>query len=200
MTERPGVVERPTRADLAAAADRSIPDVLGPALRVLFVGINPSLWSGATGYHFARPGNRFWRTLDGAGFTPRLLAPDESDQLLALGIGITNLVNRATARASELHDTEIRAGAARLRAAVVRWRPRSVAVLGISAYRTAFERPEAGPGRQPVELAGAPLWVLPNPSGLNAHYQLPRLVELYAEVRRSVEPDGSPARRPGDGR
>ncbi|HVL53638.1 MAG TPA: G/U mismatch-specific DNA glycosylase [Vitreimonas sp.] len=177
---------RPSAEQLRAAAGRPIPDTRAPDLRVLFVGINPGLYSGATGYHFARPGNRFWPTLHGAGFTPRQLAPDETDELLALGLGITNLVNRTTATAAELGADELRGGAERLRDTAARVRPRVVAVLGVTAYRTAFERPKAGVGRQPETLSGADLWVLPNPSGLNAHYQLPDLIELFDRFRREI--------------
>ena len=179
-------VPRPTADDLRAAAGRSIPDVIEPGLRVLFVGINPGLYSGATGHHFARPGNRFWPTLHRAGFTPRQLSPDETDELLRLGIGITNLVNRTTATAAELSADELRAGAARLRATVRRFAPGAVAVLAVSAYRTAFDRPRAAIGRQPELLEGSRLWLLPNPSGLNANYQLPELARLYGELREAA--------------
>jgi TDG/mug DNA glycosylase family protein len=179
-------MKRPTADELRDAAGRAIPDTVAPDLRLLFVGINPGLYSGATGYHFARPGNRFWPTLHQAGFTPRLLAPDETDELLALGIGITNIVNRTTATAAELTRDELRAGAKRLRHTVARYRPRTVAVLGVTAYRAAFDRPDAVIGRQPEALDGADLWVLPNPSGLNAHYQLPGLVEVFHELREAL--------------
>jgi double-stranded uracil-DNA glycosylase len=132
----------------------------------------------------SRPGNRFWPTLAGAGLTPRQLAPDETDELLQLGIGITNLVNRTTATAAELSVEELVTGAKRLRGTVAKFRPHVVAVLGVSAFRTAFTQPAADIGRQPEALEGATLWVLPNPSGLNAHYQLPRLVELFEQLRR----------------
>jgi len=178
---------RPSPADLLAARDRAIPDVVAPRLRVLFCGINPSLYSGATGYHFARPGNRFWATLHRAGFTPCQLRPDEVDELLRAGIGITNLVNRATATAAELSPAELREGGARLRQTVGRYRPAAVAIVGVSAYRTAFDEPKAIVGRQPEPLAGSLLWVLPNPSGLNAHYQLDGLTAVYAELRRAIE-------------
>ncbi|MCB0021781.1 MAG: G/U mismatch-specific DNA glycosylase, partial [Caldilinea sp.] len=161
---------RPTRAELAAAADRGIKDVIAPGLRVLFVGINPGLYSGWSGHHFARPGNRFWPTLHAAGFTPRLLHPSEERELLAYGCGITNFVNRATATAAELMADELVAGGERLLRIVETYRPRTVAVLGITAYRTAFARPKAALGRQHESLGDTPLWVLPNPSGLNAHY------------------------------
>jgi TDG/mug DNA glycosylase family protein len=180
-------VRRPSREELAAAVGRSIPDAIRPDLRVLFVGINPGLYSGATGYHFARPGNRFWPTLHLAGFTPRQLAPDEVDELLALGLGITNLVNRTTATAAELSAAELHEGAARLAFTVDRFAPRNVVVLGVSAFRTAFDQPKASIGRQPAGIGGAALWLLPNPSGLNAHYQLPRLVSLFGEVREATD-------------
>ena len=175
---------QPSPTELQAARDRAIPDVVGPNLDVLFCGINPSLWSGATGHHFARPGNRFWPTLHRAGFTPRQLRPDETAAILAEGIGITNLVNRATAAAAELSREELRTGAIRLRETIRRLRPRAVAVVGIDAYRTAFDAPKARPGRQPDRLEGAILWVLPNPSGLNAHFQLDALAAAFAELRR----------------
>ena len=178
---------RPTAAQLAAAKGRAIPDVIAPALRVLFCGINPGLYSGATGRHFARPGNRFWPTLHAAGFTDRLLTPWEGDALLAAGFGITNLVNRTTATAAELSAEELRAGAARLLATTQRYRPAFVAILGISTYRTAFDRPAATLGRQKETLGPSVLWVLPNPSGLNAHYQLPALAALFRELRDALE-------------
>jgi double-stranded uracil-DNA glycosylase len=176
----------PTKDELRAAYGRAVPDLVAPDLRVLLVGINPSLWTGWSGHHFGRPSNRLWPTLHEAGFTARRLRPEQTGELLAAGIGITNLVNRATARADELTDDEIRAGVPRLAKLVARWRPRSVAVLGVTAYRTAFGRPRARVGRQDVTLDGVPLWVLPNPSGLNAHYQQPALTAEYAALRRSL--------------
>jgi TDG/mug DNA glycosylase family protein len=154
---------------------------------VLLVGINPSLWSGWSGYHFGRPSNRLWTTLFEAGFTSRKLAPEDTSELLAAGIGISNLVARATARADELTDDEIRAGVPRLSALVREVRPRAVAVLGVSAYRVAFARPKATVGRQAETLDGALLWVLPNPSGLNAHYQQPALTAEYAALRATLD-------------
>lgn len=156
----------PTRAELLACAGRTIEDVIAPGLRVLFCGINPGLYSGYTGHHFARPGNRFWPTLHRSGFTARQLKPAEERELLAAGLGITNLVARATATADELEDDEIRAGGRRLESKVAEHRPAVVAVLGVTAYRVAFARPRAAIGRQAEALAGAALWVLPNPSGL----------------------------------
>lgn len=179
-------MKRPTADELRNAAGTSIPDAIGPNLRVLFVGINPGLYSGATGFHFARPGNRFWPTIHGAGFTPRQLAPDEMAALLGLGLGITNLVNRTTATAAELGDDELRQGAARLRETVDRYRPRAVAILGVDAFRRAFGQRKATIGLQPDWLGSSRLWILPNPSGLNAHYQLPRLIELYSGLREAV--------------
>lgn len=170
---------KPTREELLAARDRTVPDVIAPGLRVLFCGINPGLYSGATGHHFARPGNRFWPALHGAGFTDRLLTPAEERELLEHGCGVTNLVARTTASADELTPDELVEGARRLRARVRRYAPKCVAVLGIGAYRTAFRKPDARLGPQPETLEGAALWVLPNPSGLNAHYQLDDLVREF---------------------
>jgi TDG/mug DNA glycosylase family protein len=181
---------RPTKQELAASYGRTLPDLVAPGLRVLIVGINPSLWSGWSGYHFGRPSNRLWTTLHEAGFTPRRLAPEDTAELLAARIGITNLVARSTARADELADDEIRAGVPRLRELVGRWRPRAVAVLGVSAYRVAFARPKAAVGRQPEPFEGALLWVLPNPSGLNAHYQQPALTAEYAALRAALDEPG----------
>jgi TDG/mug DNA glycosylase family protein len=164
-----------------------VPDLVGPALRVLLVGINPSLWSGAVGQHFGRPSNRLWRTLHEAGFTDRMLHPSESDVLLAAGVGVTNLVARSTARADELDDAEIRAGVAPLTRLVERWQPPWVAFLGLSSYRVAFGQPKAGVGPRPERLGGARVWLLPNPSGLNAHYQQPALSAAYRALREAIE-------------
>jgi TDG/mug DNA glycosylase family protein len=180
---------KPTRADLLAAQDKTVRDVIAPGLRVLFCGINPGLYSGATGHHFARPGNRFWPTLHQAGFTPRLLHPSEEHELLDHGYGITNLVARATATADELAPDELVAGQRRLKSKVKRYQPQVVAVLGISAYRTAFSQKNVSLGQQPERLADAVVWVLPNPSGLNAHYQLANLVEHFRTLRQTVERD-----------
>jgi TDG/mug DNA glycosylase family protein len=184
----------PTRAELEAARGRLLPDVLprpgDPPLAVLFCGINPGLLSALTGHHFARPGNRFWPSLHAAGFTPRRFAPAEQDELVALGLGITNVAPRATARADELSDDEIRAGGRRLRTLVGRVRPRWVAIAGIGAYRVAFDAPQAVVGRQEATIGGAGLWVLPSPSGLNAHYSAAALAEAFAELRRAAFPDG----------
>ena len=182
-------MRKPTAVEVAAAAGRTIPDLVGPDLRVLFAGINPSLYSAATGHHFARPGNRFWPALHAAGFTERLLHPSEQFALPAAGLGITNVVARATARADELTRPELVEGGAKLAALAERWRPRCLAVLGVTAYRAAFARPRATIGPQPERLGGVPVWVLPNPSGLNAHFQLADLAEHFAALRRSVGAD-----------
>ena len=176
---------RPTKAELDAAYGRRIRDVIGPGLRVVFCGINPGLYSGAVGHHFARPGNRFWPALHLSGFTPRLLTPFEERELLGLGLGITNLVNRTTARADELSREELVAGGRSLRRKLARHRPRFIAFLGLGAYRTAFDRPAAGVGPQAEAIAHTRVWLLPNPSGLNAHYQLPDLAAVFAELERA---------------
>ena len=181
---------RPTAAQIAAARGRRVPDLLRPGLRVLFVGINPSLYSAAVGHHFARPGNRFWPTLYAARFTDRVLKPSEELELLACGCGITNLARRPTASADELIADELIAGGRALLRRVRKYRPATVAFLGVTAYRTAFVRPRAALGPQPQRLAGAAVWVLPNPSGLNAHYQLADLGRLYAQLRSAVWPRG----------
>ena len=185
----PGTPPRPTGAELEAARGRTIPDVMAPGLRVLFCGINPGLWSGATGSHFARPGNRFWKVLHLSGFTDRLLAPWEGPDLPRIGLGITNLVARTTASEAELAPDEFRDGAERLRALVAAVGPAWLAVVGIGAYRTAFGVPKAAVGCQPVRLGATGVWVLPNPSGLNAGYQLPALVAAFAELRTAVDRD-----------
>jgi TDG/mug DNA glycosylase family protein len=177
---------RPTRVELEAARGRTVPDVLAPGLDVVFVGINPGLWSGAVGHHFARPGNRFWKALHGAGFTDRVLSPFEERRLLERGVGLTNLVARCTATAGELDDDEIRAGAGALEPRLGPLRPRAVAVLGIGAYRIGFGRPKAELGPQPEPLGASALWVLPNPSGLNAHYQLDALIERFGKLRAAA--------------
>lgn len=167
---------------MLAAAGRGIRDVISPGLKVLFVGINPGLYSAATGHHFARPGNRFWPALHAAGFTARLLHPSEQMELLNTGCGVTNLVNRATATAAELAPGEFIAGRQRLAAKVRRYRPRTVAFLGIGAYCQAFSVKQAAVGPQRLPLEGARVWVLPNPSGLNANYQLAALVKLFRRL------------------
>ncbi|HEX2058523.1 MAG TPA: G/U mismatch-specific DNA glycosylase [Actinomycetota bacterium] len=180
-------MKRPTKEELAAAAGVTIPDVIAPGLDVLFCGINPGLYSGATGNHFARPGNRFWPALHLSGFTPRQLHPSEKEELLALGLGITNVVDRTTARADELTPGEVVAGGRRLRRKVKRYAPRYLAVLGLGAYRIAFEVKNAAVGPQPETIGETKLWLLPNPSGLNAHYQLPALTDEFARLREAAE-------------
>ena len=174
---------RPSRQDLAAAANKGLRDVIAPGLKVLFVGINPGLYSAATGHHFARPGNRFWPALHQAGFTPRQLHPSQQAELLRGGYGITNMVNRGTATANELEVGEFVKGRQRLAAKVRRYRPEVVAFLGVGAYCHAFGLRSAGIGRQSEAFEGAQVWVLPNPSGLNANYQLPELVKLFRALR-----------------
>jgi len=170
-----------------AAAGRTVPDVIAPGLEVLFCGINPGLYSGATGHHFARPGNRFWPALHAAGFTNRLFAPWEERLLLPLGWGITNLVERATATAAELTAAELVAGRRRLERKLGRFAPRWLSVLGVGAYRTAFGRHGAVLGRQAEALGGSGVWLLPNPSGLNANHQLADLAQVFGELRQAVQ-------------
>jgi double-stranded uracil-DNA glycosylase len=178
---------RPTKADLDAAKDRTIEDVLGPSLDVLFCGINPGLYSAATGHHFARPGNRFWPALYRSGFTPRLLAPEEQGLLPSLGLGITNVVTRASAQAEELSAEELRAGGERLVRLVTEVRPKVLAVAGVTAYRMAFGEPKAVIGPQESRIGDATLWVLPNPSGLNAHWPLDRIADEMRRLRESLK-------------
>ncbi len=181
---------RPTKEDLRAAAGKPIPNVIAPDLRVLFCGINPGLYSAATGHHFARPGNRFWRALYAAGFTDRVLSAYEDRALLASGYGITNVVARATAGAAELSAAELKAGQGRLTRLLRRYRPKCLAVLGVQAYRIAFDRPDAQVGRQEEMLSGTMLWLLPNPSGLNAHYQINDLARLFRALKDATETGG----------
>ena len=176
---------------------KPLPDIVADDLLVLFCGINPGMKSAESGHNFARPGNRFWPALHGAGFTPRRLKPEEDGLLPEFGLGITNFVDRATRAASELSDEEIRAGAVALEALVRRHRPRVLAIVGIGAYRVGFARPKATLGLQEETVAGVPVWVLPNTSGLNANHQLPELIRLFAELRGFASrrpPAGSPAR------
>jgi TDG/mug DNA glycosylase family protein len=179
---------RPTKDQLAAAYGTTIEDVIATDLDVLFCGINPGLYSGALGLHFARPGNRFWPALHRSGFTPRQLDPSEQRELLNYGLGITNLAARTTARADELSADELREGGRRLAAKVAKYRPRWLAVVGITAYRTAFARPKASIGPQDSEIGGARVWVLPNPSGLNAHFQIADLAAEFARLRELSQP------------
>lgn len=178
---------RPTPAQLEAAREVVIPDVIAHDLKVLFCGINPGLWSGAVGRHFARPGNRFWPALYAAGFTPELFASVRQDELPALGLGISNVVARTTARADELSAEEFREGARVLTAKAAEYRPAWIAIVGITAYRTAFDRRTAQIGPQDARIAESRVWVLPNPSGLNAHWSAPALGEEFARFRAVVE-------------
>jgi len=179
---------KPHRAELQAAYNRSVPDLIAPGLKVLICGINPSLAAGATGFHFGGTANRLWATLHLAGFTDRRLHPSETDELLARGIGITNIVNRATARADEIHDDEIRAGVSRLTALVDQYRPAWLAFLGLGAYRVAFGEKKAPAGRRPEKLGTTGVWLLPNPSGLNAHYSQAALADAYRELYEAIHP------------
>ncbi|WP_407675334.1 G/U mismatch-specific DNA glycosylase [Peterkaempfera griseoplana] len=183
---------RPTRAEMEAARDRTVCDVLADDLRVLFCGINPGLWTAATGHHFARPGNRFWPTLHASGFTPRRFRPDEQGELTTLGLGLTNVVARATARADELTAEEFAAGGRILEAKVARHRPRWLAVAGVTAYRAAFADPRAAVGPQSRTLGGTRIWVLPNPSGLNAHWTAASLAAEFARLREAAGAPGLP--------
>ncbi|MDQ2746172.1 MAG: G/U mismatch-specific DNA glycosylase [Acidobacteriota bacterium] len=178
---------KPTKEDLRDAVNRTTEDLIDYNLKVLFCGINPGMWSGATGFHFARPGNRFWKALHLGGFTDRILHPSEEHELLENGYGITSFCKRTTARADELRVEEFIAGGKTLIKKIEKFKPRNLAVLGIGAYRAAFQNPKAQMGLQTGKIAGANVWLLPNPSGLNAHYQLSDLGRLYGEVRRAVE-------------
>ena len=180
------VPRRPTRAELLAANGKRVPDLIAPGLRVLFCGINPGLYSAATRHHFARPGNRFWPVLHHSGFTPRILKPWEERELLEWDYGITNLVARATATAAELAKDEFVAGAKRLERKVKRYEPAWVAVVGIGAYRAAFGRPKAVIGPQAERIGPARLWLLPQPSGLNANHQMPELTKAFRELNLEI--------------
>ena len=174
---------KPTKEQLLAAVEKTVRDVIAPDLRVLFCGINPGLYTAAVGHHFARPGNRFWPALYAGGFTDRVLSPFDERELLKSGFGITNVVPRTTASADLLTKEEIVIGGERLRAKVLRYRPRVLAVLGLGAYRTAFNQPKAVVGRQEDQIGNTALWVLPNPSGLNANYQAADLAHLFRDLR-----------------
>ena len=177
---------KPTKEQLLAAIGKTVPDVIAPGLRVLFCGINPGLYTAAVGHHFARPGNRFWPALHAAGFTKQLVSPFAERELLTSGYGITNVVRRATATADQLTPEELRRGGKSLAAKVRRYQPAFLAVLGLGAYRTAWAKPHAGIGRQQERIGTTILWVLPNPSGLNAHYQAQDLARLFGELRAAV--------------
>ncbi|MGK7890098.1 MAG: G/U mismatch-specific DNA glycosylase [Leptolyngbyaceae cyanobacterium] len=178
---------KPTKAEIQAAYGKTVPDIIAPDLDVLFCGINPSIYSAAVGHHFARPGNRWWKALYAAGFTPRLFHPSEDQELLSLGLGMTNISDRATARADELAKDELLAGRQELEQKIKHYRPKVLAILGITAYRTAFQQPKAVIGLQSQQLHEAILWVLPNPSGLNAHYQVDDLARLYGEMKQVLQ-------------
>lgn len=178
---------KPTKEDLRDAPNRTTEDLIDYDLKVLFCGINPGMWSGATGFHFAKPGNRFWKTLHLAGFTERLLHPSEEHELLENRYGITSFCRRTTARADELSSEEIVQGGKLLVKKIEKFKPQNLAVLGIGAFRTAFQNPKAQLGLQTEKIGGANVWLLPNPSGLNAHYQLNDLAKLFGEVRRNVD-------------
>lgn len=177
---------KPTKEQLLAATSKTVRDVIAPDLLVLFCGINPGLYTAAVGHHFARPGNRFWPALFAGGFTERLLSPFDERELLKSGFGITNIVRRATATADQLTKGEIVEGAKILTAKVVRYRPRVLAILGMGAYRVGFDRPKGSLGRQSEMIGGTIVWVLPNPSGLNANYQSADLARLFRELRDSI--------------
>ncbi len=182
-TDRPW---KPTKEEVAAAQDALVADVIAEDLDVLFCGINPGLYSGAVGHHFARPGNRLWKALHASGFTDRLLGPFEEHVLLDHSLGITNLVERATATADKLDDHELIVGATKLESKLARYRPRYVAFLGLTSYRTAFGARGATVGPQDHQIADSKVWLLPNPSGLNAHYQVPDLARVFGELRAVV--------------
>ena len=177
---------RPTREEVAAAKGKTLPDVIAPGLAVLFCGINPGLYTAAIGCHFGRPGNRFWPALHGAGFTDRLFDPSEQRKLLALGYGITNIVRVATATGAELSLAQLQAGARSLVRRVGRCQPKCLAVVGIDAYRKAFGHPKAQIGPQPETIGATRIWVLPNPSGLNANYQLADFIKAFCNLREAV--------------
>lgn len=178
---------KPTREQLLAARDKTVRDVIAPDLRVLFCGINPGLYTAAVGHHFARPGNRFWPALHAGGFTDTVLSPFNERELLKSGYGITNFVMRATASADELTREEIITGGERLRVKVLRYQPRVLAVLGVGAYRTGFNQPKAAIGQQTEKIGNTLLWVLPNPSGLNANYQAADLARLFRELKEFTQ-------------
>ena len=180
------LMRRPSKEDIASAKDKTVPDVLAKDLNVLFCGINPGLYSAAMGYHFGRPGNRFWKVIHLAGFTPRQLQPSQQAELLRFCLGITNLVPRATATAGQLAPAELMQGAAGLEKKVALYKPKFVAFLGLGAYRSAFGWKNAQVGLQTHQIGGSRVWLLPNPSGLNAYYQINDLVRLYQDLMESV--------------
>jgi double-stranded uracil-DNA glycosylase len=187
---------KPTKEQLLAATEKTVRDVIAPNLHVLFCGINPGLYTAAVGHHFARPGNRFWPALYAGGFSDRVVSPFDEIELLKSGFGITNVVARTTATADQLTREEIVAGGKRLRSKLTRYRPRFLAILGVGAYRTAFSKPKATIGRQDEMIGQTIVWVLPNPSGLNANYQAADLARLFRELREAVINETSGTKRP----
>ena len=177
---------KPTKEDIRDALNRTVEDLIDFDLKVLFCGINPGIWSGATGYHFAKPGNRFWKALHLSGITPRLLHPSEEQELLELGYGLTCFVKRTTARADELTAEEFVQGGKLVAKKVEKYRPRIMAVLGLGAYRTTYGRRDAKLGLQEERIGNTRIWLLPNPSGLNAHYQLADFAKLFRELNEAV--------------
>jgi TDG/mug DNA glycosylase family protein len=180
-------IKKPTKEDLEKAKNKTVPDLVKPNLKVLFVGINPGLYTTAIGHHFGRPGNRFWPALFASGFTPRLFSPYESEKLLDLNLGITNMVKRTTLRADELTKEELLQGRIDLEKLVLENKPKYICILGIGSYRVAFEKPKAQMGLQDEIIGNTKVWVLTNPSGLNAHATPARLKELFTELREAVE-------------
>ncbi len=178
------LIPRPTPEELRAATGKTMPDIIAPGLKTLFCGINPSVYSVVVGHHFARPGNRFWPALFAGGFTPHRFSPSEDEKLLELGLGITNVAEKSSVAAADLTRLEIEQGARSLEARVLRFEPQILAVLGIGAYRVGFARPKAILGLQDEKIGNTQIWVLPNPSGLNAHYHPPQLAQLFGELRR----------------
>lgn len=185
MNQPPGYF-KPDKKQVAEAVNQGIEDVIARGIKLLFCGINPGLYTAAIGKHFGRPGNRFWPSLHLSGFTPRLFSPFEQHLLLDLGIGITNLVNRATARADEVTREELLAGGQILAKKVARFQPHTVAVLGLTSFRDAFGQPKAKLGLQEIKIGLSNVWVLPNPSGLNAHFQIPQLARLFGELKSTL--------------
>ena len=178
---------KPTKEDLRDARRRTTEDLIDDNLKVLFCGINPGIWSGATGFHFAKPGNRFWKALHFGGFSDRVLHPSEEHELLENGYGITSFCKRTTARADELSNEEIVQGGKNLVKKIEKFKPQMLAVLGIGVYRTAFNQPKAKLGLQDIKIGSTKIWLLPNPSGLNAHYQINDLAKLFSELREAVD-------------
>lgn len=177
----------PTKEELLAAIDKIVPDVIAPNLSVLFCGINPGLYTAWSGHHFARPGNRFWPAIHRAGFTPRLLHPSEEQELLQYGCGVTNIVMRASVAAAELSTEELREGGQQLERKLLKYKPKYLAVLGIGAYKTAFGKPKTKIGLQDEQIGSTKIWVLPNPSGLNANYKPAELADMFAELKSVVD-------------